>query len=84
MRSVGITGLTISVSPKEIDLHHNGRMARETRVSFSLEVCFVILGCSDRGCVEYSQVCVHGSRNQSIKIEFIPFIITPNYPLVTV
>lgn len=81
MRSVGITGLTISVSPYP---HHNGRMARETRVSFSLELCYVILGCSDTGCVEYSQVCVHGSRNQSTKIEVIPFIITPNYPLVTV
>ena len=83
MISIGITGLTISISPKETELHHNGRMARETHVSFSLEVCFIMLECSDIGCVEYSEVCIRGSRNQSKRIEVIPFIIIPNYPLVT-
>lgn len=81
--SIGITGLTISISPKETDLHRNGRMARETHVSFNLEICFIMLGCSDIGCVQYSQVCIHGSRNRSTEIEVIPFIITSNYPLVT-
>lgn len=83
MISVEISGLTISISPKEADLYYNGRMARETHVSFSWEVCFIMLGCSETGRVECSEVCIHGSRNQSKRIDVIPFIITPNYPLMT-
>lgn len=53
MIAIGVSSLTIFVSPKEIDSRNN-RMARETHVSLKMEICFIMLGCSGIGCVEYS------------------------------